>query len=651
MEKWTSNFEKISAIVSDNRLEIKSGDKKYIFNNSLLPEKIQINDVNILSKPVELNMEFEDGDNGFEDIYFRIAEETDEKVVIIAGATRGNTVINETITAEVDGFINIDLKLSSFWMFSQNDNKKPRLNKMRINVSVLKEYSELFHYWPNDRQSILPAADVVNSGETTDYEFMFKPYIWTGNDNEGLGLYFGESFEPFNIENEDKCIVVKTNDETTDITLNMLDFMPCNWQGRGDHWCETLKPQLFTIGFQATPVTKKATLPYDEYYKRVHVLNETFFNEKRFQSFVEKGVKWIIIHEDWSAVQNYGLPYDEDVFRKQVNKYHEKGIKVMVYFGYEYSTITPGFTENCNDYLIKTINGNFTGGWQRKPAQRAFMACYRGGYAEGMRERVKYVMDELGVDGIYTDGTYVPWECANEEHGCGYTDANGVRHTTFPVMAVRKHVKELYKIVHERGGVVDTHNSSCCIMPLLSFADSCYDGENINAELRKHGIEFLSVKGFRAEYMGTNYGIIPNFIAYVPDNDQLEAIMALTLIHNVHVRPSNFNGGWEERIFVLDYISKVWEIFDKYDLNNKEWIPYFKNSEVKASADKQYISLYKDEKKAVAVISSFNGENVKINSEKYKQITNILTGDLTEINEGKAELKVKNASPQFFIFE
>ena len=56
MEKWTSNFEKISAIVSDNRLEIKSGDKKYIFNNSLLPEKIQINDVNILSKPVELNM-------------------------------------------------------------------------------------------------------------------------------------------------------------------------------------------------------------------------------------------------------------------------------------------------------------------------------------------------------------------------------------------------------------------------------------------------------------------------------------------------------------------------------------------------------------------------------------------------------------------
>lgn len=110
MKNWTSNFEKLSALVTDNGLEIKCGNKKYIFNNSLLPEKIEIEGVNILAKPAELNMEFDGGDNGFEDIYFKIAEKSDEKIVVIAGATRGNSVINETITAEVDGFVNIDFK-------------------------------------------------------------------------------------------------------------------------------------------------------------------------------------------------------------------------------------------------------------------------------------------------------------------------------------------------------------------------------------------------------------------------------------------------------------------------------------------------------------------------------------------------------------
>lgn len=651
MERWTNIFSKLSVeIVKENHFEIVCGNRKYVYDNSLLPSKIEINGENVLSTPVALNMNFTEPHSGLVDVYFKITEKTEERVVVIGSATCGNVVINETIIAEPDGFVKTDLKFSSFWSFSANGMKTPKLNKMNITVDVKEKYSPLFHYWPNDRQSILPAPDVVNSGETQEFEFMFKPYVWTGNNREGLGLYFGETAEPFQLDDGDKCITVSKNGDTK-ITLNMLDSMPYNWQGRDDHWCETLKPLHFTIGFQATPVEKKNTLVYDEYYKRMHIKNKEFYGDENINAYAKKGVKWIIVHEDWSAIQNFGMPYDEEKFKKTVEKYHKKGIKVMVYFGYEYSTLTPDFTENCNDYLIKTINDNFTGGWQRKPAQRAFMACYKGGYAKVMRERVAYVMDELGVDGIYTDGTYVPWECANKAHGCGYTDKDGIRHTTFPFMAVRNHVKELFKIVHERGGIIDTHNSSCCIMPLYAFADSCYDGENIQGCVKKGGIEFLSLAGFRAEFMGINYGFIPNFIAYVTSKEELEALYALTLIHNVHARPSTFSGADKDGEMILGYVSSIWKMFDQYGLDKKEWIPYFENSEV--TTENAYVSLYKDKKETIAVISKFakNNEQVELVSENYKKATDILNNKEYKFTGNKALIDVAPDKPHFFVFK
>ena len=650
MKKWIEAFDKLKAEVTEKSLTICSGNKKYVFEESVLPSRIEIDGVNILSKPIALNMEFAQGDSRFEEIYYRIAEKSEEKIVAIVGANCGNVVINLTVTAEIDGFVKLDMKFSSFWMFSEEGKKTPKLNKMNMTVSVKEKYSSLFHYWPNDRQSILPAADVINSGKTEDFEFMFKPYVWTGNNREGLGIYFGETFEPFQLEDEDKCIVVCKNNENTTITLNMLDSMPINWQGRDDHWCETLKPKMFTIGFQATPVNKKNTLAYDEYYKRVHITEEPFYNEENIEYFAKKGVKWVIIHEDWSAIQNYGMPDDEEKFKKMVKKYHKKGIKVMPYFGYEYSTLMPDFTEKCDDYLVKTVKGNFTGGWQRKPAQRAFMACYKGGYAKVMQERVKYAFDILGVDGIYTDSTYVPWECANTSHGCGYTDKDGNSHTTYPFMAVRNHVKELYRIVHERGGIIDTHNSSCCIMPLLSFADSCYDGENIQGAFRKGGLEFLSLDAFRAEFMGINYGFIPNFIAYVAENFSLEKISALTLLHNVHSRPGNLHNS-DIKKETIEYAAMVWSIFDKYDLDENQWIPYFENNEVTTTEDKVYISLYKDKKETVAIVSSFVGKEVTIVAKGYKKAVNIVNKFEYEINDEKVIVDVKPNSPEFFIFK
>ena len=187
-------------------------------------------------------------------------------------------------------------------------------------------------------------------------------------------------------------------------------------------------------------------------------------------------------------------------------------------------------------------------------------------------------------------------------------------------------------------------------MPLLSFADSCYDGENIQGAFRKGGLEFLSLDAFRAEFMGINYGFIPNFIAYVAENFSLEKISALTLLHNVHSRPGNLHNS-DIKKETIEYAAMVWSIFDKYDLDEKQWIPYFENNEVTTTEDKVYISLYKGEKETVAIVSSFAGKEVTIVAKGYKKAVNIVNKFEYEINDEKVIVDVKPNSPEFFIFK
>ena len=629
--------------------------RRYEFLNSSFPTKIITQGQDILHAPVSLVPVF--GDREEEWKYFSSLNysEDDEKSVFITSQTAGNVILNSVVTVEYDGFVKIDLKVMSYWSF-HNENV-PKLTGLYMDIPVKKEYATLMHYWPNDKQSIIPAGNIMNSGKTMDMTFPFKPYISLGNNEVGLGVFCGETDKNFVLDNEDKCITITDMGEYVNIRVRFLDYMAKNWQGRRDKWTKTLKPLTYTVGFHATPV--KPMRKGDDVYKITQLdkgsktFQETGKIDYDFLDKIEKAdIKWLILHEKWTAVQNFGMPYNVEVFKKMIEECHKRGIKVMVYFGYEYSTYHPEWNEKAEEYLIKTVEGEFTGGWQRLPHQRAFMVCYNGEYSDVMIERVKYVMDELGVDGIYTDGTFVPWECANTEHGCGYTDENGVLHTTFPVLAVREHVKKLYEEVHKRGGIIDTHQSSCCLMPTLSFCDSYYDGENIQGNLKKKDMSFLNMDAFRAEYMGYNFGIPANFIAYTNEERPMSTLSALTLLHNVHCRPVAIHN--EDDVDDIDYVSKIWKIFDEYKLDDALWHPYWRNELVKTNSENTYVSCYDSEKGLVSVAAYFdkgNGEMVLEVPETAKTVKNLLTDKEYEVIDGRVTIESDMSTLNLLLIE
>ena len=583
MKKVFENFGKMTVDKSEGKFTVNVWNRRYTFDNSFLPVSVISGGTELLSSPMRLNMTFGGNAGNFRKFSYVYYEESDERFVVLVSAECGNTVVNATLTFEFDGFIKVEMRISNFWCFSVSDEdlqlhanslNEATLTSLSIDIPMKKEIAGLFHYWPNTETSIIPAGDVMNSGKTQYRKYIFKPYVWMGDERKGLGFWC-ESDRGFEVDDKDAVIEVEDKEGTNNIHIHLLDHMPKAWEKQGkDEWVNTLPPLFYTFGFQATPV-KAITMGPEDIYKRFHlydVMKADIYNSDVLDRVANAGAKWLILHEDWSAVQNFGLPHDIEKFKEFIRRAHSLGLKVMVYFGYEYSSLAPHFSENADKFLIKNPDGNFTGGWQRDVPQRAYMVCYHGGYSNGQRQRIRYVMDELGVDGIYTDGTYVPWECANEAHGCGYRDFEGKLHTTFPILAVREHVKAMYEDVHERGGIIDTHQSTCCIMPTLSFADSYFDGENIQGAMVKD-INFLSLDAFRCEYMGLNMGITNNFLTYI----DFDKVAAVSLIHNVMPRVN--------RIGELDKIKKIWDIYDKYNLSSAKWMPYFDGNGIKCEED------------------------------------------------------------------
>lgn len=632
-------WSELKAKNTKNTISAEVSNRKISFDKSLFPTSITVKDNEILYGPIELKAKFGDIDAEWTAHQVIMHENSPEKAVYTVAQTAENLIVNADITIEFDGFIKVDFRLIPFWSFHKDN--VPRLTEMYIHIPLKNEFSSLMHYWPNCESGVCLSSRILNSYSTPDGDtkFGFKPYFWAGWEYGGLGICC-ESDQGFEIDNPDECIIVSRKAEYTNIRISLLDHTPKAWAGRADEWGNNINPITYSFVFQPTPVKD-----FDHHnlqnWRAFHLYDVPKFpifdevkgkGDTLLERIAASGAEWLILHEDWTVVQNYGLPENEEEFKRFVRDCHKLGLKLMVYFGYEISSLYPGFNDICHEYLNKNVKGNFVGGWQREPMQRDYTVCYHGGYSDVMIKRVEYVMDQYGVDGIYTDGTYVPWECANEAHGCGYRDKDGVLHFEYPIFAVREHVKKLYEAVHSRGGRIDTHQSSCCMMATLAFADSYFDGENIQEFLRED-LSNMKMDTFRTEFMGENMGIPCNFISYTTKDFTLRMLAGITLIHNVYPRANNIDD--------IEFISKLWSIYDDFGTDKAEWHPYFEQQEdISVTGDDVYMSYYKKGNEYLAIVTSFNKELDKaiLTVPENAVIVDILDGDEMVVSDKTVEI-------------
>ncbi len=314
-----------------------------------------------------------------------------------------------------------------------------------------------------------------------------------------------------------------------------------------------------------------------------------------------QGVNTLVYHESWTEIQAYGsTQIHEQELRDLVAACHERDIKLLLYFGYELSDAAPEWDAYSDEVLVWPRRGGYR---RRDIPQTAYICCYESAWKEYVLTGIARMIDEYDIDGVYLDGTTEPFACANDLHGCGYQAADGTRHRTYPIFAVRDLMRRMRRIVKSRkpDGLISAHMSATVSIPTLAFVDDYWDGEQL--DVQEHGFR-LPLDAFRAEFMGHNWGVPAELLCYYRKPFTYEEAIALGLLHDVPVRPY-VRGG------LLPMMSSVWAAWDVIDINAATWYPYWTDGPVTTEAANVLISTHVGPGGALIVAMNAGAEPVQ----------------------------------------
>lgn len=590
-------------------------------------------------------------------------ESAEDKAVFISSAQSKSFIFNVSTTIEYDGccFLNLSVMPRSrtvrqafgleAYTFPDYD-----LTELKVEIPLSKSASKYFHYWPrcNARNEDKTMRDpVFNSGELTQSVHLpFVSVLWFGNEDIGLN-WFAESSKNWQYFANDALTVVKG--EPCKLVMNLLNSHPKSWDlsMTPDFRLSEYMPLQFSFGLQATPVKPYPKKPYDkkilhiDCFKKVAGDYLPFLSspvvegsdEIGFDRIKRLGVDTLILHEKWNRVQNSWI-IDEQTKKDTkiiIEECHKRGINVIPYFGYEFSTLNPLMGKYFEKVRVMRSDGGKEGGWYRSPWQRDYVVCYNGEWGDMFAEGVCNVIDEMGFDGIYFDGTLTPYCCANEAHGCGYRTQDGALKGTYNIISRREVMKKIYERMDSQGKLVNIHVSSCMNNMGIGFTHLLLNGEDIQRTIQKKGLENVPEDYIRSEYLGRNTGIPNELLVY-----EFEGIWSfkdsLSFAFPNGLMPRAVDIGTP-----LEILSGLWNIFDKYPTENCTFKPYWEGKAGKCDNDKVKISRHECDEYALCIVANPQKESVEIQVEfdfDYKTYERLYGGEEIRANEKGFDVKL-----------
>jgi hypothetical protein len=477
---------------------------------------------------------------------------------VSAGAESGSLVCDGRISVEFDGMVRCDLRLAP-----KTGVPAVSLERLDLEVPLRKEHAVYLHTWPGQWGTAANSRALPAEG----HRGPFKPFVWLGDTQRGLA-WFTESEENFFNRKTDPVIEIRREGDAVVLRIHLITVPQ-----------KIEKPLEYTFGFQATPVKPAQPDAWD--YRTVHMGSYGLAEQqhttadgrkiKLLDHLAASGVRTICFHEHWSDIQNYPKAARPQELHKLVRACHDRGIQLLLYFGYEMSNIAPEWERYHEECLVSPR----AGGYKRKPEQTAYIVCYRSHWQDFLAQGIDRIMDEFKIDGVYLDGTSEPWGCSNVRHGCGYKRPDGSIGTTYSFFATREMMKRIYTIVKRRNtaGQVNVHQSTCMTIPTLAFATSYWDGEQLQGLKRKpSALEVLPLDAFCAEFMGHNWGVPAELLWYANGPLRRTEAVTLGLLHDIPTRPGSMAD--------VEVSSRLWKARDAFGCHEAEWIPYWESDKV-----------------------------------------------------------------------
>ena len=655
MNTWTP----LKCSCENNKVETNVWGRKYVTENNILFSSVKVLDEEILSSPIRVVAKENGEDCSWVEIENFILSKNDEKA-IIAGSMRGEYITVDVVsTVEFDGYTNIVLnampRTHTLYEDAHYGRQIPKgfsLDKLWIEIPLKKQYAKNFHYFPNRAGNPTPSFEgkaipenrVASSREIPSSMAMhFMPILYVGDETRGF-CFAADDCKNWQPDDINRAMEIIDGENEVIVRLHLTDSLPKSWiKEDGTPKGVAVMPLTFNFNFQFTPVKPFPENPYKEKILHIDCFNGKILEEYNdfLKSEWEKGsgeicydrmkrlgVTTLILHEKWNPIQNCWTIGEETAKRTMeiVTECHNRGIKVIPYFGYELSTLSPLWYEKREEWVNMVAPGvvkDFS--WYRKPNQRDRHMCSGSGFNEALLEGIKKVITDFGFDGLYIDTFCIPYGCQNHAHGCGYVDVFGNNQPTYPISKVREFCRGIYEFFEERGGCFNPHISSCCNIPAYSFMHMNWDGEDVQWFVANQGedsINSLTPDYIRTEYIGRNFGVVHELIAYTFPNWSFEDSMTISLVHGILPRPNVIGEP-------LELMSPIWKAIDDFGIEGSDFKPYWLTN-IDCGSDKTEITYYEKDGKRLAFISNMsNDDNNAVNfklSESQK-VYDALTGE------------------------
>lgn len=592
--KILDTWKPLEAEERNHKIRVNLDGREYIMDHTVLFSSMKSLGEELLAGPLRIKGRENGKELTFSDCGAFIHSRDEEKVVICSYQQSESFLLNCTITVEYDGFSLIDLKvmpkgrtMQQIFGLDSEQSFQVCLEKLWLEIPVVSSLAELYH--------IFTEADITFEGENNvrrefsmsgrlngNVRMPFKPIIWLGNDEKGLSFY-AESDEHWQPEDENRAIEIIRTEKETVLRLHLLDSEPEAWRDvQQDKRQDICFPISYQVALQATPVKAFPKNPYRRKILHIDCFKKILedyseFLEKDYSETQENvydrmkrlGVTTLVLHEKWNSYQNYWEAPEKDLSQTKriVQECHKRGIEVIPYFGFEFSTLNPQWTDRKAEILKIAHNGHFGGGWYRKPYQRDYVVCYNSDWAKEFAAGFQQLYEKMEFDGIYLDTTLKPNSCCNQKHGCGYRK-DGQVHYTYPVFSTRQFVREIYRFVHPRGGLVNSHLSNCMNASSLAYTHLNWDGEAVQMCIRDNGIEAIPQDYILTQYTGRNIGVPVELLVYeYPPDWTFDKSLPFSLVNGILPRPNDAGKP-------LECMSKIWKILDGFPVEDAEWISY-----------------------------------------------------------------------------
>jgi len=444
--------------VSDSKVGVWG--RTYVFGHLPFPASVVTRDTEVLASPIVLTGEADGNKVTWSGPGPQTAKASPHLAQLSARADCPGLRCEGTVSVEYDGMVRSDFKLLP-------TRQGVSVDKLALEIPIRPQYAKYLHFWPGRWGSCFNSAALPEDG----YRGAFKPFVWLGDEWRGLA-WFSESDRNFFNAASDQVIEIRREANAVVLRINLIT-QP-----------QTVREPLeYTFGFQATPV--KPAKP-DVWDFRICHMGRYGLEESVLDRLAELGIRTICFHEQWTDIQAYPKTTHGEELRKLVEACHKRNIQLLLYHGYEMSTIAPEWDEYHERCLVYPRRGGYKRKYQPEPDQTAYIVCYRSPWQDFIAHHLEKTIEEYGIDGVYLDGTSEPWGCANQKHGCGYVRPDGTIGKTYPFFDTRSMMKRIYTIVksHNPQGQVNVHQSTCMTIPTLSFATSYWDGEQLQGVAR-----------------------------------------------------------------------------------------------------------------------------------------------------------------------